>query len=133
MCTLECLINMPTQISMSGGKKSKKLIRVLVPNKHVWWKNPKFTGMNFGTDTIIDFLNIGRCFTTLVVLYTQKVGVSQPLWYCILCRADWCFTTLVILYILSRYMFHNPCGTVYSAGWCFTTLVVMFHNRCGTV
>ena len=78
--------------------------------------------MNFGTDTIIDFLNIGRCFTTLVVLYTQQVGVSQPLWYCILCRADWCFTTLVILYILSRYMFHNPCGTVYSAGWCFTTL-----------
>ena len=51
---------MPTQISMSGGKKSKKLIRVLVPNKHVWWKNPKFTGMNFGTDTIIDFLNIGQ-------------------------------------------------------------------------
>ena len=60
--TLECLINMPTQISMSGGKKSKKLIRVLVPNKHVWWKNPKFTGMNFGTDTIIDFLNIFAIF-----------------------------------------------------------------------
>ena len=57
-----CLINMPTQISMSGGKKSKKLIRVLVPNKHVWWKNPKFTGMNFGTDTIIDFLNIFAIF-----------------------------------------------------------------------
>ena len=43
-------------------KKNKKLIRVLVPNKHVWWKNPKFTGMNFGTDTIIDFLNIFAIF-----------------------------------------------------------------------
>ena len=43
-----------------GGKKSKNLIRVLVPNKHVWWK--KFTGMNFGTDTIIDFLNIFAIF-----------------------------------------------------------------------
>ena len=36
------------------------------------------------------------CFTTLVVLYTQQVYVSQPLWYC----------------ILFRYMFHNPCVTV---------------------
>ena len=35
---------------------------MLVPNKHVWWKNPKFTGMNFGTDTIIDFLNIFAIF-----------------------------------------------------------------------
>ena len=77
---------MPTQISMSGGKKSKKLIRVLVPNKHVWWKNPKFTGMNFGTDTIIDFLNIGRCFTTLVVLYTLQ----------------------------GRLVFHYSCDTVYT-------------------
>ena len=33
--TPEFLINMSTQISMSSGKKSKKSISMLVPNKHV--------------------------------------------------------------------------------------------------
>ena len=64
--TLECLINMPTQISMSGGKKSKKLIRVLVPNKHVWWKNSKFTGMNLALTRLLIFK------TFLPLLYMKR-------------------------------------------------------------
>ena len=42
------------------------------------------------------------CFTTLVVLYTQQVYVSQPLWYCI---------------VLCRLVFHNPFGYVLQPLW----------------
>ena len=55
--TLEFLINMSTQISMSSGKKIKKLISMLVPNKHVQWKKPKVYRYEFGTNTLIDSLN----------------------------------------------------------------------------
>ena len=42
------------------------------------------------------------CFTTFVVLYTQQVYVSQPLWYCI---------------ALCRLMLHNPFGYVSQPLW----------------
>ena len=49
-----------------------------------------------------EFFHKNVSFTTLVILYTQQVYVSQPLWYCI---------------VLCRLVFHNPFGYVSQPLW----------------